>query len=430
MGEVTRTELFPYVFLTHLQTDKFKTNTLSITLLTQLDRETAAKNAVLPRVLLRGTDKYPDMEQIAQRLDELYGAQIEQLVRKKGEIQCVELYANFVDDSMLPAGEGIFEKVTDLLGEILLKPAKKMGKLCEDYVNSERAKLIDEIQGRINNKIVYAIGRLDELMCDGEAFATYRLGTEAEAETIEAASLTSHYQTLLETAPIEIIYTGRASVDEVTEAVTKALKDLPRGEPDLDLGTDVRMNSVAETARAFTEEMDVTQGQLSMGFRLGECMEEPNYPALELFHNLYGGSVTSKLFLNVRERLSLCYFASSILEKHKGLLLVISGIEFAKYEEAKAEILAQLQAIATGDITDEELLWAKRAMMTDLAMLKDDQNTLQDFYLSQTILGEDDSIEEIIAKVEQIEKQDLIEIANSLQLDAVYFLKGAEGAGA
>ena len=430
MGEVTRTELFPYVFLTHLQTDKFKTNTLSITLLSQLDRETAAKNAILPRVLLRGTEKYPDMECLAQELDELYGTQIEQLVIKKGEIQCIELYANFVDDRMLPEGEEIFEKVTDLLSEILLRPDKKVGKLRGDYVNSEREKLIDEIQGRINNKTAYAIGRLSELMCDSEAFATFRLGTEAEAETIEAASLTSHYQTLLETAPIEIIYSGRADLEQVTEVLTKAFQDLPRGEIDLDLGTDVRMNSVAETARDFTEEMDVAQGQLSLGFRLGECMEEPNYVALDLFNYLYGGSVTSKLFLNVRERLSLCYFASSIIEKHKGLLFVISGIEFAKYEEAKAEILAQLEAIKTGDITEEEFLWAKRAMSTDLAMLKDDQNTLQDFYLSQTILGEGDSIEEIIAKVEWVEKEDLVEIANSLELDTVYFLKGAEEEGA
>jgi len=430
MGEVTRIELFPYVFLTHLQTDKFKTNTLSVTLLTQLDRDTAAKNAVLPRVLLRGTEKHPDMACLAQELDELYGTQLEQIVIKKGEIQCIELYANFVDDKMLPEGEEILEKVTDLLSEILLRPAKKAGKLQEDYVNSEKEKLIDEIEGRINNKIVYALGRLSELMCDGEAFATFRLGTEAEAETIEAAGLTSHYQTLLETAPIEIIYSGRASIEQVTKALQKAFKDLPRGEIDLDLGTDVRMNSVAETAREFSEEMEVAQGQLSMGFRLGECMENPNYAALELFNYLYGGSVTSKLFLNVRERLSLCYFASSIIEKHKGLLFVISGIEFAKYEEAKAEILAQLEAVKTGDITDEELLWAKRAMATDLAMMKDDQNTLQDFYLSQTILGEEDSIEEIIAKVERVEKADLVEIANSLELDTVYFLKGAEGEGA
>ena len=430
MHEVNRRELFPYVFLTHLQTGKFKTNTLSLTLLAQLDRETAAKNAVLPRVLLRGTEQYPDMERLAQECDELYGTKIEPMIRKKGEIQCVGLYANFVDDRRLPEGEEILEKVANLLGEILLRPAKQAGKLRTDYVESERDKLADEIAGRINDKTSYGIGRLVELMCDGEAFATYRLGTESEAEQIDAVSLTGHYHTLLETAPIEIFYSGTASIDQVEAALIKALKDIPRGEPDVDLGTDVRMNSVADSPRDFTEEMDVTQGKLNLGFRLGECMEDPDYTALELFHCLYGGSVTSKLFLNVRERLSLCYYASAILEKHKGLLLVASGIEFAKFEEAKSEILAQLRAIQTGDVTEEELLWAKKGLITDYGMMKDDQVLLEDFYLSQTILGEKDGIAERIAKVERLGKEALIEIANSLQLDAVYFLKGAEGEGA
>jgi len=430
MGDATRRELFPYVFLTHLQTEKFKTNTLSITLLTQLDRDTAAKNAVLPRVLLRGTDKYPDMERLAQELDELYGTKIEPMIRKKGEIQCIGLYASFVDDRMLPAGEVILGKVAELLGELLLRPAKQAGKLRADYVESERDKLIDEIAGRINDKTGYGIGRLVELMCDGEAFATYRLGTEPEAESIDASTLTSHYQTLLETAPIEIFYSGTAGVDQVEAALIKAFKDLKRGEPNLDLGTDVRMNSVTESAREFIEEMDVTQGKLNLGFRLGESMEDPNYAALALFNCLYGSGVSSKLFLNVRERLSLCYYASSILEKHKGLLIVASGIEFAKYQEAKDEILAQLRAVQTDDITDEELLWAKRALVTDLAMIKDDQYQLEEFHLERTLLGEDDSIDEIIAKVEQIEKAELVELAKGLQLDAVYFLKNAEGEGA
>jgi len=267
-------------------------------------------------------------------------------------------------------------------------------------------------------------------MCDGEAFATYRLGAEAEAERMDASVLTSHYQTLLKTAPIEIFYSGTAGVDQVETALIKALNGLKRGEPNLDLGTDVRMNSVTESAREFAEEMDVTQGKLNLGFRLGECMEDPNYAALDLFNCLYGSGVSSKLFLNVRERLSLCYYASSILEKYKGLLIVASGIEFAKYQEAKDEILAQLCAVQTGDITDEELLWAKRALVTDLAMIKDDQHQLEEFHLGQTILGEEDSIDEIIAKVEQTEKAELVEIAKGLQLDAIYFLKGAEEEGA
>jgi len=426
MDEVTRRELRPYVFLTHLKTDKFKTAALSVTLLTQLDRDTAAKNALLPRVLLRGTSKHTDMEQLARTMDELYGAKIEPMIRKKGEIQCLGLYASFVNDSFLGEGEGILEQVIGLVGEILLEPDMKRKQFRTDYVDSEREKLLDEINGRINDKTTYAIGRLVERMCDGEPFAVFRLGTAEEAEEIDSESLTRHYRTLLETSPVEIFYSGTASVEEVEQALGHALQNLPDIEPDFDLGTDVRMNSVEESPRYFTEEMDVTQGKLSIGFRLGACMEEPDYAALLLLHVLYGGSVNSKLFLNVRERLSLCYYASSVPEVHKGILLVASGIEFSKYDEAKDEILAQLRAIQEGDITEEELLWAKKGTVTDLQMAKDEQVRLEDFYLNQTILGEDEGIDELIAKVEAVTQETLVTIAKGIQLDAVYFLKGEQ----
>jgi len=409
-----------------LHTEKFKTATLRLSLLTQLDREAAAKSALLPRVLLQGTAQYPNMAALAEATDELFGANIEQKVVKKGEIQCVSLSASFVDDACLPEGEQILAPITQLLGELLLSPALEEGKFRAATVEGEREKLLDEIRGRINNKGIYAISRLTELMCDGEPFSVFRLGTEEEAAEIDAEALTKYYKTLLGAAPIEIFYSGTASVDRVADALMKALANLPRTEPDFNLGTDVRMNRLAETPRYFTEEMDVTQGKLSLGFRIGSAMEEPDYAALRLFHYIYGGSVNSKLFLNVRERLALCYYASSVLEQHKGLLLVASGIEFSKYDEALREILAQLDAMATGNITDEELDWGKKALITDLRMIADEQSQIEDFYLSQTILGEEGGPDALIAGVARIEKAEIVEIAAGLQLDAVYFLKGEE----
>ncbi|MCL2842261.1 MAG: insulinase family protein [Oscillospiraceae bacterium] len=428
MAKSTRKEIHPFVFLTHHQTPKFKTATLRLAFLTQLDREHAAKNALLPRVLLRGTERYPDMAALAMALDDLYGATLVPKVAKKGEIQCVGLTASFVDDACLPEEAEILAQMAALLGEVLLRPVREGGQLNAEYVDGEREQLLDEIRGRINNKRTYALTRLTELMCDGEAFSVFRLGTEEEAEGIDAEGLTAHYEALLGAAPVEIFYSGTASIEQVERVLKKALTDLPRTEPDFDMGTDVRMNSLAEEPRYFEEEMDVTQGKLSLGFRLGACMEVPDYAAIQLFHYIYGGSVNSKLFLHVRERLSLCYYASSVLEKAKGLLLVASGIEFSKFDEAKGEILAQLNAMCEGDISDEELTWGKKALMTDLRILKDEPSQLEDFYLQQTILGEDDGIDELIAKVEQVDKARLVEIANGLQLDAIYFLTGEENA--
>jgi len=426
MGTTTRREILPYVFLTHLETNKFKTGTVQINLLTQLTRETAAKNAILPRILLRGTARHPDLQALRQAMEELYGAHIEPVIRKKGEIQCVGFCAAFVDDACLRSGQGILGKITALLGEILLDPATQEGQLRTDYVDQERENLLDEIRGRINNKGSYAVSRLVELMCDGEDFATFRLGSEQEAEDIDAEALTAHYQALLSAAPVEIFYCGSATADQVEQALTSALKTMPRREPDYAMGTQIRLNALEATPRTFTEELDVTQGKLSLGFRLGDCLDDPNWAAISLFHYLYGGSVNSKLFLNVRERLSLCYYASSILEKAKGLLLVASGIAFDKYDEAKSEILAQLGAVAQGEITDEELLWAKKALVTDLELTRDEPRQLEDFYLQQTILGLDYDLDDLIAMVERVDVKEIVEIARGVELDAVYFLKGEE----
>ena len=429
MKNVTRTELLPGVFLTHVKTDKFKTGCLNVTLLTQLSGTDAAHHALIPRVLLRGTKTHPDMTQISEKTEALYGAKITPLIRKKGEIQCVSLFATFVDDAVLPPGETVFGAVAALVGDVLTNPVLERGRLSEAYVTSEREKLLDEIRGRINNKGSYAVSRLVEQMCDGEDFATFKLGTEAEAEEITAKSLTDAYRTLIATAPVELFYSGTASVAVVEDALKNALSTLPREEPNLDLGTDVRLNSRDETARYFEETLDVTQGKLSIGFRLGDSMEDPDYPAIMLLHYLYGGSVNSKLFLNVRERLSLCYYASSVLEKHKGLLLVASGIEFDMFDKAKTEILAQLDAIARKDVSDDELIWAKQALVTDLAMLEDSLAETEDFYLDQTLLGEEDDLSAQIKRVNSVSKDTLAKIASGLELDAIYFLKGqTEGA--
>lgn len=422
-----RREIMPFVSLTCLQTDKFKTGFLSVNLLVQLDRERAAKNALLPRVLLRGTESFPDMEQLARYKEELYGTVIEQRVKKKGEIHCIGLFGEFVDDRFLPEGEGLLEKVVDLISEILLRPKTDTnGHFLSEYVDGERTNLIEEIRGMVNDKRRYSIDRLIGHMCDGEPYATSRLGSEAEAEKIDAADLTGHYRELLETATIEIFYCGSAEINRVESALESGLKNLPRTEPDYDMGTDIRMNPVAEETRDFVEEMDVTQGKLALGFRLGEIMDEPNYEEIKIFNYIYGGSVNSKLFLNVREKLSLAYYASSLIEEHKGIMLVSSGIEFGKYSEARAEILAQLEEIRGGKIEPMEFTNAKKEAISDVRAMCDSQWSLEDFYLSQSIKGTDLEPEEIVERLEKVTLEQCVRVAGSAELDAVYFLKGSE----
>ena len=422
--ELTRTEILPGVWLSHLRTDKFKTACLSVTLLTQLRRETAAMNALIPYVLRRGTARSPDMEAISARLDALYGTAIEPVVRRVGEIQCLGFFASIPEEDYLPGAKGVLRKATELMGELLLSHATRGGLLLPRYVDSEKEKMLEAIRSRINDKRGYALFRCIEEMCCCEDFAVGRLGGESECEAIHYTKLSRHYKSLLQSCPIEIFYCGRAEKKQLVSFLRDALMTLPRGEIDYEIGTDVRMNALEEGTRTVKETLDVTQGKLVMGFRLGESMEEPDTAALTVFNAAFGGGTSSKLFANVRERLQLCYYAGSLVDVHKGLLLVSSGIEFDKFEAARDEILAQLAAIARGEVSDEELMSAKMGVASELRAMTDSQGELEGFTLTQALDGLDYGPLELAELVNDVTREQLAAIAGNAECDMIYFLQG------
>ena len=432
--EYSRSELMPGVFLSHLRSDKFKTACMSVNLLTQLRRETAAMNALIPAVLRRGTTRYPDMEQLSKRLDELYGAAIEPVIRRVGEVHCLGFFASFPEPAFLPGGEALMgelsalmAEMSALMAEMLLSPITRGGLLLPRYVDSEKEKLLDLIRSAVNEKRSYAVQRCIEEMCCYEDFAVSRFGDVETAEAIHYKKLSRYYRELLRTCPVELFYCGRAKLSEVEETLRDAFSGLPRGEIDYDIGTEIRMNAIEAAPRYYEERMDVTQGKLVLGFRLGECMEEPDRAAIHVFNALYGSGATSKLFLNVREKLSLCYYASSAIVLRKGLMIVSSGISFENFEPAKTEILAQLDKVRNGEITDEELTWARRAVASDLRAALDSQGDLEGYWLSQAIDGLDYGPTELAELAENVTKEYVMKVARSIELDLVYFLRGEDG---
>ena len=354
MIEVTRTQLLPGVHLTAVQTQKFKSSVLGMQFLLPLAREQAALHALLPMVLRRGTAEHPDMESLSAVLDELYGGSLEPTVRKKGETQCVGFVGSFLDDAYTLDGSAVLEPSAALLGELVLRPYTRDEVFCPDYTRQERENLVTRIRAQVNDKRQYAQVRVVAEMCAGEPFGVDKLGDEASAAAITPQKLWDCYQQVLRTAPIEFYYCGSAPLERVRAAVQAIVDGLPAGER-APLARPEKGNAPAQPRRV-EEALDVTQGKLAMGFRTGgvTCWEE-EYPALVMCNAIFGGTPLSKLFLNVREKLSLCYYASSMLEKMKGLVLVSSGIEFDKYQQAKDEILAQLEAIRRGEIEDWEL---------------------------------------------------------------------------
>ena len=416
-----RKELMEGVNLTYLPARKFKTGLLSAHFLTPLDRSDAGANALLPAVLRRGTVGSPDMGAISARLDRLYGAEVDYTVRKKGECQCIGFVGSFIDDAFVPGGERLLEPVAELLGEMILQPVTRSGRFLPDYVESERDNLADAIRSIRNDKRDWADLRLLQELCAGEPYGVSRLGDERSVERISPQKLYARYTELISSAPVELFYCGSAAQSRVEDALLNALSALPRRNVAPIPGT--ALHAPRREARTVREGMDVTQGKLGMGFACGSGDES----ALLLGNLLFGGSSNSKLFLNVREKLSLCYYASSLYHRQKGLITVSSGVEFADFQRAYEEILAQLAALGRGEVETWELEAARGVLRSAYAAMEDSQGRLENFYLGQAIAGRGDSPEDLAREMEETSAERIFRAMETVKLDTVYYLERKEG---
>ncbi len=415
-----RTELSPGVYLNYIHATKFKTGFLSAQLITPLAAETAAAGALLPAVLHRGTEAHPDMRSLSGALDLLYGAGLSFTVRKKGENQCLGFITSFIDDAYAPGGEKLLEEASALLGEILLRPALERGVFLDAYVAGEKDNLIDAIRAIRDDKRDYADMRLIQEMCRGERYGIMRYGSEEAVAALDARALYDYYQALLTSARVELFYCGSAEESRVTQALLRALAPLPNG---------TRVEPVAavhvaapDQPRYHTEAMDVTQGKLAMGLRAATDDEH----AMTLANLIFGGYSNSKLFLNVREKLSLCYYASSGYHRSKRMITVSSGVEFSDYQRAHDEILAQLRDLQLGDFEPWELGGAKSVLLSAIRSREDSCARLEENTLGQAATGIWETAEEQIEAFSAVTPERIAAAAKSVTLDTVYFLKGKE----
>ena len=417
---MTRTQLAGGVFLTHLPAKKFKTNLLSAQFVVPLRWETASANALLAAILRRGTASCPDMGALAARLDQLYGARIDYTVRKKGEAQCVGFVASLIDDCFAPGGERLLEPAAALLGELICQPVTRDGLFLEEYFESEKTNLIDAIRSILNDKRSYADSRLLQEMCTGEPYGVPRLGNEQITAALHPQLLFDAYRDLISTSRLEIFYSGSAERSRVEDALRAALADLPRKDP-APL-PELAPHALPEEPRFITERLDVTQGKLGMGFSCGS----DDAAALLLGNTLFGGSSNSKLFLNVREKLSLCYYASSLFHRQKGLITVSSGIEFENYQKACSEILTQLKAVQKGELEAWELEAARSTLLNAYASMGDSQGKLENFFLGQAATGRNETPEMLAEQIRAVAPERIFEAMSTVKLDTVYFLQGKE----
>ena len=418
---MTRQMLMENVYLTYIPSEKFKTSFFSAQMAVPLRAETAGLNALMVNVLSRGTARCPDMAAIGRELDMLYGARLEPTVRKKGENQLFGFVASCVDDRFLPAGERLLEPVTDLLGDMYCRPAADGGRLRGDYADSERENLADLIRSDLNDKRSYAARRLLEEMCAGEPYGVRRMGRAEDVERISLRALDEHYRTILPQGRLELFYCGSAARERVAGAFARAFEGLPR-RGRLEPAATTR-RPAPEQVRLTVEEMDVTQGKLCLGLRT----DSADMAATMLMNAMFGGASTSKLFMNVREKLSLCYYAGSAYHRQKGIITVSSGIEFANYDRALAEIYAQLEALRDGDWEEWELQGARSSLCSGLRSMEDSAASLEDFVMGQAAAGGEETIPGLLEAVRQVTPERIRAAAGAVRPDTVYFLRGREG---
>jgi len=393
-----------------LPDSKFKNFRAGVYMSTPLTRETAAKNAFVARIMRSGTKSFPDKRSINMRLEELYGASLFTGVEKMGERHVVKLWIDALADRYIE-NESILQSVFDLLEEALLHPVF-------DSAEREKQALIDEIRATVNDKRKYALTRCVEEMCKSEPYGTPTYGREEDVLKLDGKIACEYHGRLINTAPIDIFVIGAFDKAAVLDECTKLSEKLCAREEKY---ADTCQKAAPEQVNYVTDRENVTQGKLVIGYRVpADC--DNVYP-LMVYNAVFGGGTSSKLFNNVREKLSLCYYASSIFYRKKGLIMVQAGIDFDKYQKTFDEIVVQSEDIKAGRISDEEFGGAVLGIVNALRSYKDDLGQLMSYYSAQ--IGEDiTDIDEKIEKILSVKMEQIIQVARQISMDTVYFLSG------
>lgn len=412
--------LAPGVVLRTFRDVRFKQGCLSLQLVTPMARETAAKNALIPAVLLRGTKRYPTLRSITQQLDTLYGAAVSPLVRRIGDYQTLGLYCGFMDDRFALPGDAVLAPMIAFLEALLLDSPLEAGGFLPEFVESEKRNLIATIESERNDKRTYAMNRLLATVCAEDSFGLPRLGEKEDVAAIVPQDLYRHYQKILAESPVEIFYVGSAPTDRVAALLMPLVSRLSRNPKALAPQTPLRPGPRAD----LTEEMEVTQGKLCMGFLTPVTNRMVEFPAMQVLNTLFGSGMTSKLFQNVREKLSLCYSIGSAYYGTKGLITVCAGIDFDKEAQTRQEILRQLAACQQGDIAEKELKAAKEAILSSLRATHDAPGAIEGYYATAALSGMGLTPQQYMQAVENVTIEDVTTLAQGVQLHSTYFLKG------
>ncbi|KQY83177.1 zinc protease [Paenibacillus sp. Root52] len=403
-----------------LPTKRFKTFAISLYAGVPLQEDTVTKVALTPFVLRRGTESYPETTQFREQLEHLYGAGFGFDVYKRGDYQIVQFRMDTINDSFVGGDEQLLDRSFAFLGEVLTRPAQENGHFRSSYVQAERETVRKKLESIVNDKMRYAAERSIEEMCKHEPYRLHPLGERKDLSTIEPQGLTNSYQSWLQDASMDLYVVGDTTLEEVENLVERHFNVERVTSADYHAQEayvgDNEVNTVVER-------MSVSQGKLNMGLRTSITYRDPEYASALLYNGILGGYPHSKLFVNVREKESLAYYASSRYDGHKGIATIQSGIEIPNYEKAVTIIKQQLEEMKSGAITDLEMSQTKAMIRNLLKEMQDSAYEMIAYDFNRQLSGKDRTVEELLNQVESISKVDVQQVAEKFRLDTIYFLR-------
>ena len=420
--EYKQIEIKKGIKLHTIKTEKFKTNLIAIMLTTKLDRENVTKNALIPAVLRRGTKNLTTQEEINKKLEEMYGASLDCGLDKTGDNQVLKFYIETVNDEFLPQeAENMLKISLEKIFEFVFNPYLENGCFKKEYVEQEKENIKQIIDGKIDNKARYSLDRCIEEMYKDQPYGLYKYGYVEDMKNINEKNLYEYYQQLINECKIDIFVSG--IIDEGTENIIKSNENIIKlkdrepqyNEPEIIAKKSEKENDVQES-------MDVTQGKLIIGMDLDIDDDNLRFDVM-IYNSIFGGSANSKLFQNVREKASLAYTASSSYYRFKNNIFINCGIEIKNYEKALEIIKQQIEDMKKGDFTDEEVENAKKGIIASIKTIDDEQDTEITYFFSQELSKSKCNIEQYMQRISEVTKDKVVDVANKVSVDTVYFLK-------
>lgn len=406
-----------------IKTDKFKTNLIAVFLTTKLNRENVTKNALVSTVLRRGSKNMQTQEDISKQMEEMYGASFDCGLDKTGDNQVLKFYIEVLNDNFLPrTNEGLLENAVKNMLEIVFDPYTENESFKEEYVEQEKNNIQKIIEGKIDNKARYALDRCIEEMYKNQPFGLYKFGYIEDLKNLNGKNLYEYYKKLIDECKIDIFVSGNID-DEIEKKISKNenIQKLVSREANY-VQPMIANKEIKDKENIVTESMEVTQGKLVLGLDVNIDKEDLKYDTL-IYNSLLGGTATSKMFQNVREKAHLAYVASSSYLRNKNNIFINCGIDIPNYEKALELIREQIEDMKKGDFTEEEIQNAKKGIIATIKTIEDEQDTEVSYYFGQELSNQKVSVKEYIEKIEKVNKKNIIDIANKITINTIYFLK-------